>query len=526
MSFPSIGISACADALIQLSTLPGAEILSLTASPVLNHTQTVSSLVNPNHPTVQAKGVDFCNVTITYTHPGQGDEVGVETWLPLSTWNGRIQSVGGGGWVAGRFFLSYDGMTGAIAEGYVTSSTDAGLRDKQGSTASTPKDWAMVSEGNANLYALQNLGTVSLHDQAILIKALTKSFYGQEHMYAYWSGCSQGGRQGLSLAQNYPNDYDGIAAASPGIFLTQIFGSTLWGHVLMQNGGEFPHGCEFDRIHEAVIAECDRLDGLVDGLVSDEAACQFDPLTLVGQSFYCSDTGRTTVVSQVAAKLSAAVWAGPRSSRDEFLWFGPNMDARLAGNAPVGSPDSQHGLAQTACRDGTCEAMPVGLGDMWFPLFVQRNSSTDWKDYTPETYAKLFEKGVREFDGLIGTSNPDLSDFSNTGGKMITYHGTADEIIPFKQMKHYYDQVLRRDPDARDFYRLFEVPGLAHCAGGNGGQPTAVWDALVAWVEKGEAPDTLPIYIKNDFVEEERLLRPYPQKPYSSNCGGRNATIA
>lgn len=102
----------------------------------------------------------------------------------------------------------------------------------------------------------------------------------------------------------------------------------------------------------------------------------------------------------------------------------------------------------------------------------------------------------------------------------------ADEIVPFKQTKHYYDKVLRRDANAQDFYRLFEVPGLAHCAGGNGGQPTAVWDALVAWVEKGEAPNTMPIHVKNDFIDEERVLRPYPQKPYSAECGRGNATTA
>lgn len=433
MSFPSVAVSACAGALIQVPVLPGAEILSLSASPVLNYTQTAMSSFNFNHPTIRAQGVDFCNVTITYTHPGQGDEVGVETWLPLSTWNGRIQSVGGGGWVAGRFFLSYQGMTGAIAEGYVTSSTDAGLRTKQGTTPFTPDDWAMVSEGNVNLYNLQNFGTVSLHDQAILVKAITETFYGQKHEYAYWSGCSQGGRQGLSLAQNYPDDYNGIAAAAPAIYLTQIFGSSLWGHILMQQGGKFPPGCEFERIHEAVITECDPLDGLVDGLVSNEAACQFDPLTLVGQSFNCSDTGRMAVVSQAAAELTATIWAGAKSPENDFLWFGPNMDARLAGNEAIGAPGKQNGLAQTTCQNGTCQATPVGLGDMWFPLFVQRNSSVNWQDYTVESYAELFEKGVRVFDGLIGTSNPDLSGFSAAGGKMITFHGTVSEI-PFSEL--------------------------------------------------------------------------------------------
>lgn len=181
MSFPTVAVAACADGMIQAPSLPGAEILSISAVPTLNYTQTASSSFNFNHPTLHAQGVDFCNVTITYTHPGQNDQVGVETWLPLDTWNGRIQSVGGGGWVAGRFFISYQAMTGAIAEGYVTSSSDAGLKSENGDVTFTPEDWAMVSEGNVNLYNLQNLGTVALHDQAVLVKALTETFYGQKH---------------------------------------------------------------------------------------------------------------------------------------------------------------------------------------------------------------------------------------------------------------------------------------------------------------------------------------------------------
>lgn len=148
-----------------LQFFQGAEILSIAAEPVLNYTEIALDAVNYNHPTIQAENVDFCNVTITYTHPGQGDTLNVETWLPLSTWNGRIQSVGGGGWVAGRFSISYQAMTGAIAEGYVTSSADAGLQDNSTLEATFPDRGALVSEGNVDLYKLQNFDSVALNDQ-------------------------------------------------------------------------------------------------------------------------------------------------------------------------------------------------------------------------------------------------------------------------------------------------------------------------------------------------------------------------
>ncbi|KAJ0382631.1 hypothetical protein COL922a_012141 [Colletotrichum nupharicola] len=108
----------------------------------------------------------------------------------------------------------------------------------------------------------------------------------------------------------------------------------------------------------------------------------------------------------------------------------------------------------------------------------------------------------------------------------MTYHGTADGLIPLKQTTHYYKEVLNLDPEAQDFYRVFEVPGLAHCAGGVGGPPTALWEALVAWVEHGKAPDSLPLQRKDEQGDnEERLLCPYPQLSRLSTTSGGNATV-
>lgn len=139
----------------------GAEVLSISAALVQNFSRTVSDQLYYNHPSITLDEIDYCNVTVTYTHPGQNDIVNVENWLPLHNWNGRLQAVGGGGFLAGRFELTNTEMAGAIGEGYAATTSDAGLP----LNAYTPDEWAQISPGNPNLYLLENLAAKSLHDQ-------------------------------------------------------------------------------------------------------------------------------------------------------------------------------------------------------------------------------------------------------------------------------------------------------------------------------------------------------------------------
>lgn len=154
---------SCVPSTFALS-LFGAEILSLEANLVSNYSTSVPEVYRYNAPAVELKNATFCNVTVTYTHPGQNDNIIAEAWLPLD-WNERFMAIGGGGWAAGRFFLSYNAMYGALADGFATITTDAGL-----GSAVEPTPWAQTSLGNVNLYNLQNLGSVSLNDEVCLIQ--------------------------------------------------------------------------------------------------------------------------------------------------------------------------------------------------------------------------------------------------------------------------------------------------------------------------------------------------------------------
>lgn len=154
--------SACVPSTFSNITLFGAEILQVDAQLVTNFSATSYSLYRYVQPTVELTNATFCNVTISYTHPGEDDNIGVETWLPVAGWNNRYMGAGGGGWVAGRGFLSYYNMYGALADGFATSTTDAGLHPLDSQDA-TP--WALLSVGNVNLYDLENLAARSLSDQ-------------------------------------------------------------------------------------------------------------------------------------------------------------------------------------------------------------------------------------------------------------------------------------------------------------------------------------------------------------------------
>jgi hypothetical protein len=142
-------------------TLFGAEILSTSADLVAGYSYPILDGWRYSQPSVTVDNATFCNVTVTYTHPNQNDTINAEVWLPLEdTWNGRLQAIGGGGWVAGRFVLSYAGMAGAIVDGYATASTDASLPGDP----SSPADWGLVSPGDLNLVDLDNFGQRSLGD--------------------------------------------------------------------------------------------------------------------------------------------------------------------------------------------------------------------------------------------------------------------------------------------------------------------------------------------------------------------------
>ncbi|KAK5654204.1 hypothetical protein OQA88_7378 [Cercophora sp. LCS_1] len=480
-------------------------LLSLDAIPVTNFSAEVPGPYRLTQPSISYTSLSFCNVTLTYTHPGQIDYVTIEAWLPEPTaWNSRLQALGGGGWQAGRFLLPYMGMQGAIGDGYLTITTDGGL-----GYAQTAREWALLSEGNVNLYALQNLASVSLGDEAAIGKALAEVYYGKKPDFSYWNGCSGGGRQGLMLAQRYPDAYDGIAAGAPVIYWNEIMPGAIWPQMVMNWEQGWPRLCEMQAILKNATAECDGLDGVVDGVVGDPEAClaTFDPFALVGKEVVCEEPAAETirVISAVAAKVLNATWHGRETVDGRKKWYGLTPGAAVA-TEPLG-------IALTDCSNGTCVGKPATLGLDWLGLFVAKSESFDASLLTHEEFDRFVYRAKQQWASIVETDDTDLSEFRDRGGKIISWHGLIDQIVSAKGPEKYYQDVSALLPNTDQFFRHYEIPGLEHCFGGPSGNPTTMFDELRAWVENGTAPESLPIELTVSPTEtHSRIICPYPAR--------------
>ncbi|KAI0021351.1 Tannase/feruloyl esterase [Xylariomycetidae sp. FL0641] len=514
---------ACAASTFQPPVIPGAKLLAIDAALVTNFSQEVTPRLYPNHDSISVKNATFCNVTVSYTHPGDDDNVAAEAWLPLEGWNGRLQAAGGSGLGLGRFEISYGGMAGAIGEGYATISSDGGIKNPL-----DPYSWVLESPGKANDVLIRHWGGDTLNDMAspspaTIAKSVIKDFYGKPPEYSYFNGCSQGGRQGFELAQKHPAAYDGIAASAPAIHWAQWAPAMYWPQVLMNTRGEYPLGCELDALTGLAVRACDGLtDGVTDGILSDPGACAFDPFPFVGAAIACP-LGSTTI-SEAAAAIANATWAGPTAVDDDdddggsgsFLWYGVHRGTDLSGGL------TGTGTAAVKCDGGdggTCEGNPVPLAYQWIQLFVEKDPAYDYRAMTRADFDNAMRRSGEQWDAVVASSDPDLRGFYEAGGKMLTYHGLYDQVIPIQATEKYYTDVQALIPEVRDFYRFYEVPGLPHCFGN--GQPTTVFDALRAWVENGTVPESLPSTLVDGAGKtNNRILCPYPERAvFSEECG-------
>ncbi|MFJ8361951.1 tannase/feruloyl esterase family alpha/beta hydrolase [Streptomyces sp. NPDC093984] len=487
---------------VSVKAPPGTEVQSVTA-------------VRQEGGTIQGTGVlqgtvtdvpAFCEVTVTLTHPGDSDRAKVRTWLPISGWNGRFQGLGGAAYLAGDNNV---GLATAVKNGYAATTTDAGVGD------ALDTSWALNTKGQVNAALLKNFASRSQHEAAVVGKEVVDGVYGKRASYSYFTGCSTGGRQGYMEAQRYPTDYDGILADAPAINWDEFEVATLWPQVVMNNEKTYPTPCEFNSFTDAAVKACDSLDGVKDGLVNDASRCDFDPRRLIGTKLVCN--GKELTITAADAAVVRKIWDGPRTPSGKKLWSGVPIGANLAALAGVSDPDA----------DGNVKGAPFPVPADWVRLWVAKDSSLDISKITYSRFTQLFKQSEAEYDKVIGTDDPDLSAFRKSGGKLLTWHGQADQYIPTQGTVQYRKQVEREMGGSKrvdDFYRLFLAPNTNHC-GLNGLDGSADGlAALTAWVEHGKAPQTLPATLVN--ADGQPITRDLCSYPSVSRYEGHGDTAA
>ncbi|KAL2843351.1 Tannase/feruloyl esterase [Aspergillus pseudoustus] len=420
---------------------------------------------------ITSDGVAVCDVNVTLTHGGANDKVRIETYLPLVGYTGRFQGVGGGGMVAG---VSGAELAVPARQGFAAVTTDAGRPN-----ATVADDtWA----GNDQL--LINFAYLSVHEMTVVGKALAEQLYGRPVDYAYWSGCSNGGRQGYEEAQRYPEDYDGILANAPGICWDRFLVTDVHPYLVEVEADIFPPACVWEAITAASIAACDELDGGKDGMINVPWRCKFDARTTIGQRA-CN-----TTITTAHARMWNDITKGPHDVDGNRIW----------GGLPPGT-----NFTSLAGK------RPFSIARAWIAAFVEGNPDFDVATISLENLGAEVANSERMYRNIMGGDNPDLSGFRDAGGKLLTWHGLADQLVPVHGTIDYrrrVEKLLGGGRSVNDFYRLFLVPGVDHCAAiGNGAEPSNPLAVLIDWVERGIVPDVLPA----TGVVGDRDLCAYPR---------------
>ena len=408
--------------------------------------------------------------------------------MPLAQWNGRMMMQGCGGFCGDVFIERADD---ALRRNYATSFTDMGH-------ASTALDarWAYN-----NREAEIDFGYRATHVATVAAKAVVDAFYRSPRKYTYFRGCSTGGRQAMVEAQRYPEDYDGIIAGAP--VITYLRGSALQLMSAMNansdgHGGTWLKPADVRLLERGALDQCDKNDGLTDGIIANPQSCRFDPAKLLCKAGAASPMAGSCL-NQNQVDAARKIYAGPHDATGKQVYYGvmPGSEPNWLVNY-VGT-DTQPPVYYDFIRDlFRYMAFDVDPGPQWQP---------DMLDITHD----LPRLGT--MDAIYDGTNPDLRRLKAAGVKIIGYHGWRDQsVVPMTSVDYYQTVVNTMGGLAatRDFYRLYMIPGMNHCFGGPGANSFDFLSAMEAWVERGEAPDR----IVGQSLQDGKVVRTRPAYPW------------
>ena len=425
----------------------------------------------------------FCEVAMTIS-PVPDSEIRVELTLPLTGWNGKFLVVGNGG-TAGQ--VNWRAMSGPLSRGYAVASTDTG----HSSTVNGDTSWALGHPQKVIDHAWR-----SVHETTVKSKLVIAAFYGRPPRFSYFNGSSTGGRQGLTEAQRFPEDFDGIVVGaadySRHIDLGQFFAAPA---AIRDKAATPLSPAKAALLNNAVLKACDTLDGVRDGVIENPMKCHFDPGALrckddAGASD-CLTGGEVTMArvmyGPVANSLTKAAITPGYAAGSELNWRyeGERVPGTYVARMLLQKPQLDH---------------PFNFG-----------SDVEMLD-------KADAEGPR-----TNATDPNLTPFFQRGGKLLQVHGWADPQIPSLNSIEYYESVLKTmgdTPKTRDSYRLFMVPGMYHSRGGVGINDFDSIAVMEEWREQGKAPDRIEgRRVVDGKTARTRPLCPWPQVAVYSGAG-------
>jgi len=421
-----------------------------------------------------------CRVAATLK-PSSDSEIKMELWMPVESWNGRFQMVGNGGWAG---IISFPQMGAALRDGYATSSTDTG------------------HEGGNGLFALDHpekivdFGWRAVHETVLKSKALISAFYGQNPKYSYWNGCSTGGRQALVEVTKFPDDFDGVLAGAPANPHIHLHAAGVERSIeLMKNPQGALSQAKVETLHKAVLDKCDKLDGVKDGLIDNPKACHFDPAELL-----CKGADSDSCLTATQVETVKIVYRDVKTKDGEIVWTGFEPGGEL--------------------QYASLKTIPTQPGGGWDSIRIlgHQDANYDFHKFDLDADVALADKSG------IDAHTFDLSPFKKHGGKLLLYHGWADQAIAPGNTVNFYSGVLEKMGKNQDnWLRLYMIPGMQHCSGGAGTDQFNKMAVIERWREDGQAPgQILAAHVANGQVDMTRPLCPYPQVAVYKGVGSAN----
>ncbi len=505
----SLSLVACgggdSDQLPQLSAAQAAPLSSCTALTSFSFagtTVTAASVVAAGTLTNAGQPVgEHCLVTGRMNDrvssvDGQTYAIGFQMRLPKD-WNGRFLHQGNGG---------TDGVV-VVADGGASIGSGGLLRNGLQLGFAVLSSDAGHSAAQNPLFGVDPQARLDYGYQAVraltpMAKALIRDAYGKAPDRSYMAGTSNGGRHAMVAAARLPVEYDGFLANSPGFNLpkaavAQLWGAQQWNKVATSTGTapNFDLESAFTQaerrlVANAILAKCDALDGLSDGLVQDLDACRtaFDlardvPTCGAARDGSCLSSAQKTVV--------ADVFAGARNSKGEALYARWAYDPGLAA---TGWADWKFRNSVRGGRD------PVALAHIFSvpPVATALSDTLNYAlNFNVDTDApKIFATSSIYTESAMSLMTPpdptNLDAMRKRGAKMIVVHGAADGVFSIDDTADWYTSLNQRlSGRAAEAVRFFRVPGMGHSRGGPATDQYDALSALVDWVERGVAPDRI-----------------------------------